>query len=377
MADRGLERHHFIVAGATLITAALLGGALFVWSGIYNVSAAREHFGVTTSLFSTVRRQSIRTHSIGIETPPLDADMIRIGAGHYEAGCAPCHGAPGRPASVIGRSMLPRAPQLGESAMDWSPAELFWIVHNGQKYTGMPAWIAAERDDEVWSVVAFLRELPVMESATYASLAGLADRPTTAVGLGQADQTESLVRDSCARCHGEPGRLPASELVPVLSGQAEGYLVRALADYAKGTRQSGIMQLATAGLSDEEMGRLAALYASAPAARLETGSIQPAQRARGERIATEGLPEKGIPACFSCHNRFENGRFPHLAGQPARYISQQLQLWQKGLRGETPAGAIMSVIAARLDREAIADVAAFLQSLPAETRVPANPVVAP
>src|SRR5690606_15256326 len=89
---------------------------------------------------------------------------------HFDAGCAPCHGAPGEPATAFAPDMLPEPPPLVGAARDWSAAELFWIVRNGQKYTGMPAWIAHEREDEVWPVVAFLRQLQGMDREAYGAL---------------------------------------------------------------------------------------------------------------------------------------------------------------------------------------------------------------
>ena len=52
----------------------------------------------------------------------------------------------------------------------WNPEELLYLVKHGIKFTGMPAWTALQRDDEVWAVVAFLRALPGMDADDYARL---------------------------------------------------------------------------------------------------------------------------------------------------------------------------------------------------------------
>ena len=67
--------------------------------------------------------------------------------------------------------MLPEPPYLGGVVESWKPEQLFWIVKHGLKYTGMPSWPALSRDDEVWSVVAFLQRLPGMKPETYRGLA--------------------------------------------------------------------------------------------------------------------------------------------------------------------------------------------------------------
>lgn len=54
--------------------------------------------------------------------------------------------------------MLPSPPDLAVAMRRWKERELFWIVKHGFKYTGMPGWVALEREDEIWAVVAFLKK---------------------------------------------------------------------------------------------------------------------------------------------------------------------------------------------------------------------------
>ena len=71
--------------------------------------------------------------------------------------------------AVSGRGHMVPSRALEDSVVDWSDEELFWIVKNGFKYTGMPAWPAQGRDDEVWAQVAFCA-LSRHTAATYAIL---------------------------------------------------------------------------------------------------------------------------------------------------------------------------------------------------------------
>src|SRR5687768_1995787 len=120
----------YVIGGFVALAGTLGAVVLFFLSGLYNVSAARAHFDVTTWLFEVIRRSSIRTQSFGIEIPPLDEPgLVELGAAYFEHGCLPCHGAPGRGASPIVRSMLPDPPSLRTAALDWSTEELFWIIH--------------------------------------------------------------------------------------------------------------------------------------------------------------------------------------------------------------------------------------------------------
>ena len=77
-----------------------------------------------------------------------------------------------------------------------------------------------------------------------------------------------------------------------------------------------------------------------------------------------GLPEAELPACMSCHGEEALPIYPRLAGQNARYIVNQLRLWKRETIRHTEAAAIMTPIARALTDEQIADVAAYLASLP-------------
>ncbi len=92
---------------------------------------------------------------------------MRLGAGHYEIGCAPCHGSPVEPQNPVPAHMLPVPPNLHEEARLWEPGELFWIVKHGLKYAGMPAWPELERDDEIEAVTAFLSKFQEIEPEDY------------------------------------------------------------------------------------------------------------------------------------------------------------------------------------------------------------------
>lgn len=357
----GLSLRQILVGGAAAAVLAMVAAALFVMSGLYNVSASREHLDMTTWLLDLVRRQSVRTYSLGVgEPPPQSDDAVRLGAAHYELGCAACHGAPGRPASPLQAAMLPSPPPFAESVLEWSPRQLHWIVLNGQKYTGMPSWIASRRADEVWPVVAFLERMPDLDAAAYRQLAGLADgRPAFGLELG-APRARLQV---CARCHGTPGAVPPIGIVPQLSGQSLNYLLRALHDYADGRRPSGYMQLVAGMLGDEEMAELATAYAEASAPRPKIEAADAGRLRRGEAIARKGLPAKGVPACLACHVDARNPAFPQILGLSAPYIDQQLRLFKAGKRHATAYGPVMRAVSLRLDEEDMAAVAAYLATL--------------
>lgn len=344
---------------------AVAGIILFAWAGIYSVAASEGHFALTRYVLTLGLHASVRTHSIGIEAPPLDdPDLVRLGAGHYAGGCAPCHGAPGTPINPITSRMLPPPPDLSHVIDDWETEELFWIVKHGIKYTGMPAWIAQTRDDEVWAVVAFLRRLPGLSEDAYAELANFgAAVGTAAEPPGPSNFSEMLT--VCARCHGDRDSRPTSDLVPRLSGQSMPYMAAALSAYANGSRFSGIMTPIAAEIGEGTLDALAGYYAILSQGPADAHGEPPAPDAieRGRAIANEGIAEAGIPACLSCHGEGAGDEFPRLGGQHADYILTQLRAFRADGRGRTTGDDIMEIVAQRLSDRQMRDAAAYFGSV--------------
>jgi mono/diheme cytochrome c family protein len=149
----------------------LLGGAAFIWLGIYDVSATRPHWSLSYWLMETTRARSVKAHAAGITPPPELTGEAKILAGteHFAAHCAVCHGAPGVPPGDIASGLYPRPADLRISAKRYTPGELFWIVKNGIKMSGMPSW-ADHGDDELWGTVGFIEKLPTMSEDDYREL---------------------------------------------------------------------------------------------------------------------------------------------------------------------------------------------------------------
>jgi cytochrome c553 len=380
-----ITRHRFLVDSSAMITrkpafriagVAVTGIAglclvvlLFAWSGLYSVAASRGHWAIVEWFLAFGMSNSVATHTIGIKAPPLgDPDLVRLGAGHFHSGCAYCRGAPGMPINPVAKQMLPAPPQLSKAVKDWKPKELFWIVKHGLKYTGMPGWVAIDRDDEVWAVVAFLQKLPDLDVAGYRELALGGVRVSEQSGLEIAiAQSAYDAVGACARCHGSEGQSPKSSLVPVLHGQSAQYLALSLRSYASGRRGSGVMQPVASELRADEMSKIATYYAQLraptevkPEIKFDAPAIE-----RGRVLAVEGLPADGIPPCLACHGPQALPTYPRLLGQHADYMAGQLRLWKRGLRSGTDYAAIMAPIALRLSDQQIDDIAKYFASMAA------------
>lgn len=314
---------------ALFVLAAGLVGALVVVSGVVPIAASSGHFAVTEWFLHFAMKRSVATHAIGVEVPELDDDrLVTIGAGHYEHGCRYCHGAPGARMPRVPVAMTPHPPRLDDAANAYDAAELFYIVRHGVKFTGMPAWPAEGRDDEVWAVVAFLRAWPKLDDAGYRELIG---------APSAASDAPAVVVEACARCHGIEGD-GRSGIFPRLGGQREAYLRGSLEAYATGARASGIMAPIAAELTDEAIAAASKWYAS-------RAGLSAADRGGPELVAA-GAPDRLIGACRDCHDGDKHPAYPYLAGQSRAYLEQQLVLFRSGQRGGTGFAKVMKNAAA-------------------------------
>lgn len=347
------------------VAALLLGGLLFAWSGVFSIRASSGHWGATAWFLHWVMQNSVRTDALPVEAPEdlSSPALLARGAGHYATGCAPCHGAPGQPQNPVMQQSLPAPPPLAEEPGDWTREERFRIVQHGVRYSGMPAWVAPDRADEVWAMVAFLEAMPQMSPDTYRRLAygPEAEGEEQAAGAAGLRGLARAEMADCARCHGLDGRGHGNDAFPVLSGQNEAYLVQALTAFAEGRRHSGIMQPPAARTDEAALREIAAHYARQPAFPVPQ-EADAALLEAGRRLAREGLPDEGVPACLSCHGGAaiaRNPAYPKLHGQHAGYLENQLALWREHQRGGGPYAELMATIAVRLKPEQARAAAAW------------------
>lgn len=360
----------FVAAGL----AALIVAAAVTLSGVYDVAATKPHFAIIRWWLELGMRRSVQFHAASIAVPRLgDPAQVTRGFRHVQTGCLICHSARGLPLSPTVWRLQPAAPDLAETAPTWAPNELFWIVKHGIKMTGMPAWEAQQRDDEVWDVVAFLQALP-----------GLA--PAQLEEMSRRDESEAAVRvtngrlvvlagppqkaeAACVRCHGLDGAGHPNGAFPRLSGLDESYLLAALRQYAGGVRPSGFMAPVARALSEEEMRLVAKHYAAMPARGAPSRPADPALLQQGAALAAAGAPARGIAACVDCHGHAGVGtpRAPALAGQYADYVSRQLSLWKTGRRHDPD--DVMGRIARRMTEADILAAASYFAALPGESAV--------
>jgi mono/diheme cytochrome c family protein len=138
-----------------------IGAAAFFFGGLFSVAANHPDPGLVNWALVHVRKASISRHAT--DRPPAsfnDPALVRTGARAYsQRGCVNCHGGPGVEPAKFSEGLNP-PPNLKKVVNDLLPQELFWVIKNGIKMTGMPSFGAsAMPDQEIWIVVAFLKKL--------------------------------------------------------------------------------------------------------------------------------------------------------------------------------------------------------------------------
>lgn len=160
-----------ILTIVVLLAVEALGWALFVYSGSYNVSTNNHDNSFINWWLDTGSTRSIQHHAGGVKAPDLDNPaLVQEGFKHYNEMCVECHGAPGEAPEDIAKGLWPKAPDLVKTAADWTPAQIFWIIKNGIKFSAMPAWGPTHDDQKIWAMTAFVEKLGKLSPGDYQQL---------------------------------------------------------------------------------------------------------------------------------------------------------------------------------------------------------------
>ncbi len=145
----------------TVLVIGVLTGAYIVTTG---VSARPDPGALEARTARTIRTLAIRPRVRGVTNPvPASDAVIMEGMEHFADHCAVCHGNDGSGNTEMGRGLYPRAPDMRLPAtQNLSDAELFYIIENGVRLTGMPGWATGTKAGETssWHLVHFIRHLP-------------------------------------------------------------------------------------------------------------------------------------------------------------------------------------------------------------------------
>lgn len=227
-----------LVSVTAVLFAGVAGGLGFAYSGLYDIAASRPHREPVRKLLTLVQARSVGYHARDIVAPRLDDPaLVRRGLSLYREQCVVCHGAPGVPRDRIAVGLNPNPPPLVEAAGLWSDAELYWIVENGLKMAGMPAFGLGQDPGDLWAIVAWIRRMRWLSTREYARMVAASDGLAPASGVewviddpgfqrmraeGDPENGRRLIRArGCHACHVVPGVEAVGGMVgPPLTGWA-------------------------------------------------------------------------------------------------------------------------------------------------------------
>ncbi len=216
----------------------------------------------------------------------------------------------------------------------------------------------------------YLRLSAALSAAALAAVLAAGARPAA----GQAPDaaaapSRALYVTACGSCHGADGRGNRQIDAPVLAGLGAAYLERQIDGFRRGYRgrhpddvEGREMRPMIDGIADADLAALGAWLASLPLPAPAAAETTAGDPAHGQTL---------YAACAVCHGRSGEGNdalgAPRLAGQAPWYTARQLRKFIDGVRGSHPddtSGASMRASAADLEPSDVADIVAWIETLP-------------
>jgi mono/diheme cytochrome c family protein len=144
---------------ASLVALPVAAGGILLRGGI---SARPQPSRLEAAAARAARRWLIPAATRNATNPLSPSPrVIAEGRAHFADHCASCHGNDGSGQTAMGRGLYPRAPDMRlPGTQELADGELFYIIENGIRFTGMPAWGKDGAPEESWKLVHFIRRLP-------------------------------------------------------------------------------------------------------------------------------------------------------------------------------------------------------------------------
>jgi len=187
---------------AALVVFVLLGTLLSavaaaLWYARATGLSARAEAGATEAqLARAVRRWAIPPEARVRPNPVTRSDdALAQGRAHFADHCASCHANDGSGDTEMGRNLFPKSPDMRlPVTQELTDGELFWIIENGIRFTGMPAWSTgtAGGEEASWQLVHFIRRLPDLTESEIEEMEGL--NPRSPEEIRQDIEAERFLR---------------------------------------------------------------------------------------------------------------------------------------------------------------------------------------
>ncbi len=155
-----------------VVAVALVGLVVAVAASLLHegLSSRATPSKLETVLARNARHLAIPSNARLAQNPVLaSAEDLREARLHFADHCAVCHDNDGSGNTAIGQGLYPKPPDLRlPETQNLTDGELFWIIENGVRFTGMPAFSNGgehEGMQDSWKLVHFIRHLPHLTAA--------------------------------------------------------------------------------------------------------------------------------------------------------------------------------------------------------------------
>ena len=154
----------FIIVGVVIGIALGVGAVAYVTST--GLSARPQPGALETRIARAVRGLAVPRATKRRRNPvAASPEVVAEGRAHFADHCASCHANDGSGSVEMGRGLFPKAPDMRQAVtQELTDGELFYIIENGVRFTGMPAWSTGTPAGETstWHLVHFIRRLPLL-----------------------------------------------------------------------------------------------------------------------------------------------------------------------------------------------------------------------
>ena len=163
-----------LVVLSVMVLAALIGAGMLVRMMRYGFSTHDDPSSMEAMMARMMRRGSVPVDLRNAKNPlPMSPKVLGEARAHWADHCATCHGNDGKGQTALGHGMYPKAPDMThEATQTLSDGELFSVIENGIRLTGMPGWGSgtAESAYGSWTLVHFIRHLPKLTAEETAEM---------------------------------------------------------------------------------------------------------------------------------------------------------------------------------------------------------------
>jgi mono/diheme cytochrome c family protein len=165
-----------VVLALAFAVAAVLSGVWLWIARAHGFSAREKPRLLERMLARTARRWAVPANERDAVNPvAFSAEVFVESRAHFADHCATCHANDGGGRTEMGRNLYPRAPDMRlPDTQTLTDGELYWIIENGIRLTGMPAWGSGRADDaDTWKLVHFIRHLKDLTPADLKAMQAL------------------------------------------------------------------------------------------------------------------------------------------------------------------------------------------------------------